>query len=535
VTGANVSEVVRSVEQRPDAFDDLSVVVAPDATGRPQRVAERVREVAQESRRVILVNVAHVAGCVTWRVVRPERADGRVVLEIADWEVGEREASVVEPVERLEPATGGPRWELRAGDVRGLDPVDVHGRVEFRGQSRERPDVVGVVVRQEDAIDVREFEARVAEPRPDGVGVAGPAGVDERHVAVVDDVRVRLVERLAIDVPETVPELGCHDSRVECDHTYRYPCGHSRSDRVGTLLAPAHDESDMDVDAVVLDVDGVLVDVADSYRRAIVESIETVYGRTIRKADIQAFKDAGGFNNDWELTDAAALFVLATGEGFALSMDEYTDRIASEGGGVDAAEAVVRAELGGNATERVRREWDRERLRDVFQQLYLGEDLYRGIEDREPDPDIAGSGFIHDEPVLAAPETIDDLTRRFDVGVLTGRPAAEAEIALDRVGLDVPVEHRFTMDDWDAGKPDPDALVTLAERFAADSVAFVGDTLDDVETAVNAAEADPSREYHGIGVQTGGLTGDDGRRKFQDAGASAVLDSVDDLPAFLEG
>ncbi|WP_323674506.1 TIGR01548 family HAD-type hydrolase [Halorubellus sp. PRR65] len=290
----------------------------------------------------------------------------------------------------------------------------------------------------------------------------------------------------------------------------------------------------MNVDAVVLDVDGVLVDVADSYRRAIVESIETVYGRTIRKDDIQRFKDAGGFNNDWELTDAAALFVLAKGEGLDLSMDEYTDRIAGEGGGVDAAERVVRAELGGNATERVRREWDRERLREVFQQLYLGADLYRGIEDAEPDPDIAGEGFIHDEPVLASRATIDDLTRRFDVGVVTGRPAAEAGIALDRVGLDLSPEHRFTMDDWEEGKPHPYALTTLAERFAADSVAFVGDTLDDVETAVNAAETDPTRDYYGIGVLTGGLTGDSGREKYERAGASAVLDSIEDLPAFLE-
>jgi len=290
----------------------------------------------------------------------------------------------------------------------------------------------------------------------------------------------------------------------------------------------------MNVDAVVLDVDGVLVDVADSYRRAIVESIETVYGRSIRKADIQRFKDAGGFNNDWELTYAGALFVLAKGEGFALSMAAYTDRIAAAGGGVDAAEQVVREELGGNAMERVRREWDRERLRDVFQQRYLGADLYRGIEDADPDPDLAGEGFIHDEPVIVAPETVDALTERFDVGVVTGRPAAEAEIALERAGLDVPLEHRFTMDDWAAGKPHPYALRTLAERFAADSVAFVGDTLDDVRTAVNAAEADPGREYHGIGVLTGGLAGDDGRRKYEAAGATAVLDSVNDLPAFLE-
>jgi phosphoglycolate phosphatase-like HAD superfamily hydrolase len=90
------------------------------------------------------------------------------------------------------------------------------------------------------------------------------------------------------------------------------------------------------------------------------------------------------------------------------------------------------------------------------------------------------------------------------------------------------------MDDWAAGKPDPAALVTLAERFDAHAIAFVGDTLDDVRTAVNASEADPSRTYHGVGVLTGGLTGEEGRRKFDEAGATAVLDSVNDLPELLE-
>jgi HAD superfamily hydrolase (TIGR01548 family) len=288
----------------------------------------------------------------------------------------------------------------------------------------------------------------------------------------------------------------------------------------------------MNADAVVLDVDGVLVDVEDSYRRAIVESVERVYDRTIRKADIQQFKDAGGFNNDWELTYAAALYVLAAGEGYGESIDAYTDAIAARGGGVDAAEAVVTDALGANATERVRDAWDRERLRDVFQQLYLGTDLYRAIEGG--DPNIETAGFVHDEPVIADESTIVALTDRYDVGVLTGRPEAEAGIALDRVGLDVPADHRFTMDDWAAGKPDPHALVTLAERFDAETVVFVGDTLDDVRTAVNAADADESRDYRGVGVLTGGLTGEAGREKYEAAGAAAVVDSVNDLPARLE-
>jgi len=287
----------------------------------------------------------------------------------------------------------------------------------------------------------------------------------------------------------------------------------------------------MNADAVVLDVDGVLVDVADSYRRAIVESVDTVYGDTISRADVQQFKDAGGFNNDWELTDAAALYVLACREGLPLSLTTFTDRVAATGGGLAAAETVVLDALGPAERERVMSEWDSDRLRQVFQQLYLGSDLYRQLEGAEPDGETPG--YIHDEPVIPEAGTLDALRERFDVGVLTGRPAAEADIALDRVGLDVPDEHRFTMDDWEAGKPDPHALVTLAERFDADTVAFVGDTLDDVRTAVNA-DGEDDRTYRGIGVLTGGLTGEDGRRKYERVGAAAVLDSVNDLPDFLD-
>jgi len=288
----------------------------------------------------------------------------------------------------------------------------------------------------------------------------------------------------------------------------------------------------MNADAVVLDIDGVLVDVEDSYRRAILESIERVYDRTIRKADIQQFKDAGGFNNDWELTYAAALYVLATGEGYDASLEAFTDAIAAEGGGLEAAETVVRESIGARAFQRVDGRWDRDRLRDVFQQLYLGAELYRGIEGGDPERET--QGFIHDEPVLLEDDARDALLADYDVGVLTGRPAAEAEIALERVGLDdVPLEHRFTMDDWEEGKPHPRALVTLAERFDAETVVFVGDTLDDVRTAVNAADADPDREYHGVGVLTGGLTGEAGRRKYEAEGATAVLESVNDLPAWL--
>jgi phosphoglycolate phosphatase-like HAD superfamily hydrolase len=64
-------------------------------------------------------------------------------------------------------------------------------------------------------------------------------------------------------------------------------------------------------------------------------------------------------------------------------------------------------------------------------------------------------------------------------------------------------------------------------------VASAGDTLDDVRTARAADEAD-DRTYRAIGVQTGGLSGPDGRERFEAAGADAVVGAVNELPERLD-
>jgi HAD superfamily phosphatase len=283
------------------------------------------------------------------------------------------------------------------------------------------------------------------------------------------------------------------------------------------------------VDAVVLDVDGVLVDVSDSYRRAIVETIERLYGETIARDTIQALKNAGGFNNDWELTDAAALYTLAARRDLDLDVEGFAAAIESRGGGLAAGRAVIGAEC--TAPGEIEADWSPEQVRRVFQSLYLGGDLYRELEGHEPR--IDAHGYIHDEPTLIDPDTVTTLQERFAVGVLTGRPAGEAAIALERAGLDLPEDRVITMDDPPPGKPDPAGLLALADRLGADALAFAGDTLDDIHTAGAAGEAD-DRAYHGVGVLTGGLTGPEGRRLFEEAGADAVLESVNELPDALQ-
>ena len=53
---------------------------------------------------------------------------------------------------------------------------------------------------------------------------------------------------------------------------------------------------------LVFDMDGVLVDVTESYRETIVRTVEHFTGKTISRDSIQDYKNQGGWNNDWVLS-----------------------------------------------------------------------------------------------------------------------------------------------------------------------------------------------------------------------------------------
>ena len=291
----------------------------------------------------------------------------------------------------------------------------------------------------------------------------------------------------------------------------------------------------MDIDAVITDIDGVLVDTSDSYHRAIVESVRTVYGETIDRSETQAFKNAGGFNNDWLTTDAVALYILAVRQGYEKDAADFADAIATHGGGLESAKAVLGADLSERAHAAILDEWDPTELRRTFQWLYLGPERYHAFEDNPPPvtrPDSAG--YMDEEPIILEPDTRHYLLDTYTLGVLTGRPKVEASIALERVGIDPPDRYVRAMEDWAGGKPDPAGLISIASACDAASVLYIGDELDDVKTAVNANETDGDVTYYGIGVLTGGLTGGAGIEAFLAVGATAVLPSINKLPGYLD-
>jgi HAD superfamily phosphatase len=174
---------------------------------------------------------------------------------------------------------------------------------------------------------------------------------------------------------------------------------------------------------LVFDMDGVLVDVTESYRETIVRTVEHFTGRTISRDAIQDYKNQGGWNNDWALSQK-------------ICMDF----------GVDVSYATVV---------------------EYFNHLFLGQ------------------GMIHRERWLPRNGLLDRLGETFELAIFTGRTTEEAEITLKREGLRDRFL-LISADDVEREKPFPDGLLKIAALRPAKKLLYVGDTVDDARCARSA-------------------------------------------------
>jgi HAD superfamily phosphatase len=243
---------------------------------------------------------------------------------------------------------------------------------------------------------------------------------------------------------------------------------------------------------VVFDIDGVVRDVAGSYRRAICDTVEHFTQGQFRPtpAAIDDLKAEGCWNNDWEASqELIARFAKAQRN--AETLPDF--------------QAIV----------------------DFFQAQYRGENF---------------SGYIQNEPLLMSQAYLEGLTRGGVLwGFFSGATRGSAGYVLEqRLGL----EHSVLVAMEDApGKPDPaglfQAIALLAARhsFGADltvslnfPIFYVGDTVADMQTVARAKHLYPMQQWVGVGVIPPHVQERlPYAQLLKGAGAIAVLNSVEQL------
>ncbi len=215
-------------------------------------------------------------------------------------------------------------------------------------------------------------------------------------------------------------------------------------------------------DAVLFDLDGVLADVSGSYRRAIIETAAE-WGVEISAGDIAAAKASGDANNDWRLTQR-----LLAERGVEVALDEVTDRFESH---------------------------------------------YQGI-DEVP-------GLRRFETPRFDPEALARMSGLRPLGVVTGRPRADAERFLVDHGISEYFQTVICMEDAPS-KPDPAPVRLALERLGVETAWMVGDTPDDLQAA-RAAGVLP------VGITAPGEDPLAAAQILAAAGAACVLDKPADL------
>ena len=194
---------------------------------------------------------------------------------------------------------------------------------------------------------------------------------------------------------------------------------------------------DNEIDAIIFDVDGVLIDVSESYRKAIRLTTQKLTGIEITEADVSQVKIIPGFNNDWDAAFALVEQKTKGREIKPLSTEEKSSK-------------------------------EYQKVVDAFQEIYEKEKL------------------IEKDRLLVSLDSIRKLLKlRYKIGVVTGRPKAEAFETFKITGLNEFFDKRntITLDDVTEDKPNPEGLLKIKVKIGAKNAVYVGDTLNDLLAA----------------------------------------------------
>ena len=248
---------------------------------------------------------------------------------------------------------------------------------------------------------------------------------------------------------------------------------------------------------ILFDIDGVIRSVENSYRLSLKKTVYKFSGWEPSYIDIDNAKNEGIWNNDWDLS----------------------------------LELIKRCIKKENLNLKIP---PREEIVKCFEEFYFGGD---------PNKDSKyWSGFITNEELLVDKKFFDLLESNGIIwGFVSGAESASAKFVLEkRLGLKSPP--LISMGDA-PDKPNPKGFIKLSKKLLGDKlgeanipIAYVGDTIADINTVINARKEIPSQKFISIGIAPPHLHLKSRlierslyEKNLQNAGADLILNSINDL------
>ena len=351
-----------------------------------------------------------------------------------------------------------------------------------------------------------------------------------------------------------------------------------RADRVPLLS---------EIDVIVFDCDGVLLDVQGSYYEAVAQTMSAlVEAFTSVKLPLTmfddglnfAYKQTGGLNNDWDLTYALVMKILSLSsdadrinrlaqQSLAfndiherlrfieenrveadLPLDDIYDELQSfasclDDYGVESVDKHLPAMYGVKQALGHPGGIGKSIVTTMFEEIFGGAELFRETFGFPARFSEAERGYVENARVVIKDQTLDQLeqiirgarfgiassspanTARHVLGATIGRFTPEAQVWHDDIK-----EAEETIGRRDLGKPNPYSLIRSSETYQPfRRVLYVGDTVAD---RLMAERAGPKYLFAGVYGCVSGA--DKARESFLRAGCDVVAHSVNNLPQVLK-
>jgi HAD superfamily hydrolase (TIGR01548 family) len=304
------------------------------------------------------------------------------------------------------------------------------------------------------------------------------------------------------------------------------------------------------VDTLIFDVDGVITDVTRSIRMVGCDAVRVYLTRLlgwpdgdpfVEPPEIELYKLADGFNDDWEIAGINVLTYLvkaeltgskelATLRRTAPTIADLAQAARQSRRGVPFVRQMLLGLLDASARERALSQWDYRKIVQVFQELYAGEDHCFDFYGYHPQYVHAPGRIALDRPLIRRDSLPPALTK---LGVYSGRTWEETRAALEMAGIrDLFTRERVIVVDDGIVKPDPRGIAVLVQRLDSTAAVYVGDMPDDREAVRRYRQARAGRgaEIFDCLVLSGpmGGRGDD---EIRAAGADII---APDVNAFME-
>ena len=183
----------------------------------------------------------------------------------------------------------------------------------------------------------------------------------------------------------------------------------------------------VDPEILIFDVDGVLIDVKETFWRSALQTVEKLTGKKARWAELHKWKRQLGNNDDWMMVSR-----WATARGVPTTYEE---------------------------------------AREAFQPFYWGSNGERGN--------------VTKEKWLITPKLVEKWSRRRELNLFTGRTRREFEYSFERWPAAKYFRKVVTMDDA-RKKPHPDGLLAILGKRDPKSALYLGDNVDDALSAQTA-------------------------------------------------